>query len=151
MMKNDPDYATPSRLAPPPEAGAGWELHDDDNPFMRHNGPIWYRTTSDRLECGFFPTAGAHANTYDIVHGGMIAAFADFALGHAVWFAFDRKPVVTAQLDLKFLASAKLGAWTHCTVDFARKTRSLCFPRADIFSDGTCVATAAGVWKVLGA
>jgi len=131
----------------PPETEDGWQRHDDDNPFMILNGPIWYREEGGLLHVGFRSVHEVHGNSLGYIHGGMLAAFADFALGHKVWFAHDRKPIVTAHLDINYVSGGLAGEWIHCTPEIVRKTRSLCFVRGDIMAAGRVVATASGVWK----
>lgn len=139
-----------TRAAIPPETEEGW-VHDHVGiHFMERNGPIWYRPLGDRLEVGFLAVAEVHGNNLGIVHGGMLASFADFALGHAVWYAHDRKIVVTAHLDVNFISGAKAGEWIHCTPEIVRKAHSLTFIRGDIKADERVVATASGVWKAVG-
>lgn len=134
----------------PPETEDGWANDHDGIHFMRRNGPIWYRRRGDRLDVGFLAVAEVHGNNQDIIHGGMIASFADFALGHAVWYAHDRAPVVTVHLGLEFVSAGKAGDWVHCTPEIVRRTRSLTFIRGDILAGDRVIATASGVWKAVG-
>lgn len=147
MSMEDFENETASPI--PPEHEEGWERHDDGIPFMMRNGPVWYRLSAGRYECGFLPKPEIHGNLYGFVHGGMLAAFADVALGHACWFANDRQPIVTVHLQLDFMAAAKPGAWIGCNVEIVRKTRSLVFPRGDFMTQGRVVAAASGVWKII--
>ena len=134
----------------PPEVEDGW-FHDHDGiHFMERNGPIWYRVDGERLRVGFLAEAEVHGNNMDIMHGGMIMSFADFALGHAVWYAHDRGRVVTLELEIKFVSAARSGEWIHCTPEIVRRTRSITFIRGDIFASDRLVATASGVWKASG-
>ncbi|HEU0221660.1 MAG TPA: PaaI family thioesterase [Paracoccaceae bacterium] len=135
----------------PPDIEEGWQRHDSGIPFMVRNGPVWHRLRDGRYEGGFLPAPEVHGNLYGYVHGGMLAAFADFALGHACWFANERARVVTVHLDINFVTAAKVGTWIGCEVEIVRKTRSLCFPRGDFVAEGQVLATASGVWKIIGA
>lgn len=135
----------------PPDREDGWERLGLDMPFMRNNGPIWLRIGFGRYEYGFLPTAEIHANLYGNVHGGMLAAFADFALGHACRAASGDRRSVTVSLDLKYIAAARPGDWIGCEVEIVRRTGSLYFSRGDMIARGAVVTTASGVWKILGA
>jgi acyl-coenzyme A thioesterase PaaI-like protein len=119
-------------------------------PFMLHNGPVWFRTDGGQYECGFLPVPAIHGNLYGYVHGGMLAAFADFGLGHACWFANGERRAVTVSLEVRFVAAATVGTWIGCKVELIRRTRSLCFPRGDLVASGKVVAAASGVWKLIG-
>ncbi|MBF9032688.1 PaaI family thioesterase [Rhodobacterales bacterium HKCCE2091] len=139
-----------TRAPIPPEVEDGWVTDHDGIHFMERNGPIWYRRGEDRVEVGFLAVEETHGNNQGIMHGGMIMSFADFALGHAVWYAHDRAPVVTIQMDVKFVAAGIAGDWIHCTPEIVRRTRSITFIRGDILSGDRLVATASGVWKAVG-
>lgn len=134
----------------PPETEDGWSHDHDGIHFMERNGPIWYRRRGRAVDVGFLAVAERHGNNMDIVHGGMIMSFADFALGHAVWYARDRAPVVTIEMDVKFISAGRAGDWIHCTPEIIRQTRSITFVRGDILADGRVIATADGVWKAVG-
>lgn len=143
--------AAPTITPPiPPEVEDGWFRCDKGNPFQFRNGTIWYCQRDGLVHVGFLAVAEIHGNLMGYVHGGMLAAFADFALGHAIWFAHDRKPIVTAHLDINYVSGAKPGEWIHCTPQIVRKTRSLAFMRGDIMAADRVVATANGVWKAIG-
>lgn len=133
-----------------PDRAEGWMRDDTDIPFMRHVGPTWYRQDADGIEYGFMPCAEVHGNLYRRLHGGMISAFADYALGHACWVAGGGEtPHVTVHLGIDFMAAGDPAQWTTCRVTTVRKTRSLAFMRGEIWAGGTCLATANGVWKAV--
>lgn len=133
----------------PPEREDGWERLESGIPFMLHNGPVWFRRRDERYECGFLPRAEIHGNLHGIVHGGMLAAFADFGLGHACTFATGGR-VVTIHLDISYVAAARTDRWIGCDVEIVRRTRSLSFLRGDLMANGALLATASGVWKIVG-
>lgn len=134
----------------PPETEDGWVTDHEGIHFMERNGPIWYKPQADRLEVGFLAVAERHGNNQGIMHGGMIMSFADFALGHAVWYAHGRERVVTIEMDVKFVAAGTDGDWIHCTPEIVRQTRSITFIRGDIMAGNRLIATASGVWKAIG-
>ena len=51
-----------------------------------------------------------HTVALGIVHGGMLAAFLDSAMGVAVFHAIDRR-AVTLRLSLDYLGPGRLGDW----------------------------------------
>ena len=136
-----------TRAPIPPEVEDGWAHDHEGIHFMERNGPIWYRRDGDGLEVGFLAEERVHGNNQGIMHGGMIMSFADFALGHAVWYAHDRTSVVTIEMDIKFVSAGMAGDWIHCRPEILRKTRSITFIRGDIMAGDRLVATASGVWK----
>lgn len=77
--------------------------------FAEANGPWFEKIVDGRAIRGFLPGA-QHANALGIVHGGMLAAFLDSAMGTAVWHALGRRSV-TLRLSLDFLGPARVGDW----------------------------------------
>jgi uncharacterized protein (TIGR00369 family) len=78
--------------------------------FARNNGP-WFEKldANGRLVRGFLPDE-RHANSLGIVHGGMLAAFLDSAMGTAVFRDIGRR-AVTLKLSLDYLGPARIGDW----------------------------------------
>jgi uncharacterized protein (TIGR00369 family) len=132
------------------DAPLGWEPYTENNPFMRQIGPLWQRIVDHQFEYAF-RVDHIHCNLLDVIHGGMISAFADHALGHVAWHVNGNQPIVTVHLDVNFIAAARLGDFVECRTEVVRKTRSLCFMRGSIMVDSRCIATASGVWKIIGA
>jgi acyl-coenzyme A thioesterase PaaI-like protein len=128
----------------------GWTRYDEPNAFMLHNGPLWGRIVDGRREYAF-RGGDIHGNLNGVVHGGMITTFADHALGHACWMDNGGKGAVTAHLAVSFVSAARLGELVTCRVEIVRKTSALYFPRGDLMVGERVVATATGVWKIIGA
>jgi uncharacterized protein (TIGR00369 family) len=77
--------------------------------FAAANGPWFEKIEGGRVIRGFRP-GPQHANALGIVHGGMLAAFLDSAMGVAVFHAIDRR-AVTLRLSLDYLGPGRLGDW----------------------------------------
>ena len=77
--------------------------------FAAANGPWFEKIEGGRVIRGFRP-GPQHANALGIVHGGMLAAFLDSAIGVAVFHAIDRR-AVTLRLSLDYLGPRRLGDW----------------------------------------
>ncbi len=77
--------------------------------FAEANGPWFEKVEGGRLIRGFMPEK-RHANSLGIVHGGMLAAFLDSAMGTAVFHTIDRR-AVTLRLTLDFLGPGRIGDW----------------------------------------
>ena len=77
--------------------------------FAEANGPWFEKLEGGRLIRGFMPEQ-RHANSLGIVHGGMLAAFLDSAMGTAVFHTLDRR-AVTLRLTLDFLGPGRIGDW----------------------------------------
>lgn len=131
------------------ETFEGWEVDADHGDYIRQVGPIWYRPCENGWEYAFRATK-AHLNRAGQAHGGMLATFADYAMGHAVWRLTDKKAIVTVHLGMNYISSATENAVIRCRPEPVRLARSVCFIRADLVADDRKIATADGIWKILG-
>lgn len=77
--------------------------------FAAANGPWFEKIEDGRAIRGFLP-GPQHANALGIVHGGMLAAFLDSAMGVSVWQTLQRR-AVTLTLSLDYLGPARIGDW----------------------------------------
>ncbi|MBO1076924.1 hotdog domain-containing protein [Roseomonas marmotae] len=125
----------------------GWSLGEDVGlPEMVR--PLWTRQEGTVAAFGF-QTGPAHFNGRDMVHGGIMALFADHALGLTVRRAVDAAPAATIQLDINYIGVTRPGAFVEVRAEILRRTRSIVFVRGLLTVDATLVATANGVWKIL--
>jgi acyl-coenzyme A thioesterase PaaI-like protein len=129
-------------------AAAGWEAYSDDG-FVGLVGPFWSRPDGDGFRYAFMAEA-KHHNRRGVVQGGMLMTFADRSMGMTCWHANGRQPQATIQLDMHFIDAVQIGEFVeaHCRV--VRRTRSVVFMSADLMVGARLVATASGMWKVLG-
>ncbi|PCH47643.1 MAG: thioesterase [Hyphomicrobiales bacterium] len=91
-----------------------------------------------------------HANPLGIIHGGVITSLIDHAIALVAWEAADRQPVVTVQVDTKFLAAAKIGDLVEVQASLVHLTRSIIFLDAEVTVGGNPIANASAVMKVVG-
>ena len=77
--------------------------------FAAANGPWFEKIEDGRLIRGFRP-GPRHANTHGIVHGGMLAAFLDSAMGSTVFHVLKRR-CVTVRLTFDYLMPGRVGDW----------------------------------------
>lgn len=127
----------------------GWEACSELDAFMALVGPIWQRHVDGNWEYAFEGTQ-PRSNRNGSTHGGMMATFADYALGHTAWLATGKKTIATIHLAVNFTAAARVGHIVRTTPVVARQTRSLCFMRGEFLVGDVCVATADGIWKIAG-
>lgn len=77
--------------------------------FAEANGPWFEKIENGRSIRGFL-AGPQHANSLGIVHGGMMAAFLDSAMGTTVWHTLQRR-AVTLKLSLDYLGPGRVGEW----------------------------------------
>ena len=117
--------------------------------FMKHNGGLLFKTTSEN-EFEFKTTIKEnHLNAAGITHGGFIAAFIDAGAGTAAHRSADQNPCVTISLEIKFISQVKLGQELVGKTKIQKKTKSMVFLTCELTVGNKIVATASGVWKIL--
>jgi uncharacterized protein (TIGR00369 family) len=131
-------------MDPPP----GFYDPFEDEPFETLIGPILYRD-ADGKRIGGFRVQPQHANTWNIVHGGMLTAFADSALtGIDV---YDRnnpdEGVVTVTLNCEFVGPAYVGEWIECHGEIVRRGKSMFFIQGRLKVDDRVIMTCSTVLK----
>ena len=129
-------------------AAAGWEPYRDEG-FIGLVGPFWTRQSGDSHLYAFMAEP-KHHNRRGVVQGGMLMTFADRSMGMTCWYANERQPQATVQLDMHFIDAVQIGEFVEAKCTVVRRTRSLVFMAANSWSATRVVATAKGVWKTLG-
>ena len=128
------------------DAPAGFIPYDRQGPFLRHIGPIHVREDVDELVFGI-RAEEHHANHRGTVQGGMLSAFADFALGRAIEAdADDDKDRATVSLTVDFLKPAKPGDWIESRASVDRVGGTLAFADCSLAVDGREVVRARAVF-----
>jgi len=129
-------------------AAAGWEPYHDQG-FIGLVGPFWMRRSGESYLYAFMAQS-KHHNRRGVVQGGMLMTFADRAMGMTCWYANERRPQATVQLDVHFIDAVQIGDFVEAKCRVVRRTRSLIFMGAELLVGHRVVATANGVWKTLG-
>ena len=131
------------KMAP---ADLGWSANREPG-FTAVVGPVWERPEGDRIRYGLL-THVMHANLNGIVHGGLIAVFADFALAMESRRVNQGAQQATIQLDIHFADAVQIGEFIEADCVVTRATRSVTFVTGRILVSERVVATANGIWKI---
>lgn len=92
-----------------PDIPDGFERHFRRSGLTDPWEPIYSRQTGEALQIGLRAT-DVHANSRGFVHGGLIAALADNAMGLSCAQRFEQPTsLVTVTLTLDYLSSARVG------------------------------------------
>jgi uncharacterized protein (TIGR00369 family) len=127
----------------------GFERHDRRSPVTAPWEPIWRRFSGDAVVLAI-RAAEAHCNGRGFVHGGLISALADNAMGlSCVRKMGDVASLVTVSLNVDFLASAHVGQWLEFDTVFIRPGGTLSFAQLFAAADGQPVARANAVFRVV--
>jgi uncharacterized protein (TIGR00369 family) len=119
----------------------------------RAQGPLPFvpRATPDGGTVWEYQVDRAHFNPYDVLHGGVVMALMDSAMGHAVarLIHADGRFNAAAQMNVNFLTAVKSGTLrAHATVVRLGKRLAVVEARAET-DDGTLVATATATHALL--
>ena len=133
-----------AQLAPP----VGFIRHYRQSPVTDPWEPLYSRKDAGVVSIGFV-AAPAHANSRGFVHGGLISALSDNAMGLSCAETLgDGSGLVTVSLAVDFLGSANLGQWVEITPKVNRAGGRLCFVEALVTADGEPCAKAHATFSV---
>jgi uncharacterized protein (TIGR00369 family) len=126
---------------------AGWEPFEKTG-FIGLIGPLLFKTENGKTTYGFLADE-KHENRRGVIHGGMLAAFCDRALGAAARSTKEGLSVATIELGIHYVSAANVGELIEADCEVVRMTRSLAFMRGTLRAGDRVVATAEGLWKIL--
>ncbi|HET7364530.1 MAG TPA: PaaI family thioesterase [Burkholderiales bacterium] len=120
------------------------------SPYVELIGPLYSRGEGAALQIGL-RAERKHCNQRGTVHGGVLAALADIALGYAMAFATTPPAnLVTANLSLDFAGAAREGDWLETRVDIQKHGGRLAFGNCYITRDAERIVRASAVFLVAG-
>ena len=131
------------------DAPPGFVRHDRKSPLTDPWEPLWARQAGDTVVLGL--RAGpAHTNSRGFVHGGLIGALADNAMGLSCARRLGIKGgLVTVSLSVDFLGMALKGQWLEFDTVFVKPGGTLSFAQAFVTADGQPCARANAVFRAV--
>ena len=115
--------------------------------FAAANGPWFEKVDGTRLIRAFRP-GPQHANAHGIVHGGMLAAFLDSAMGTAVFHTLQRR-AVTLTLSLDYLGPGRVGDWLQAEGEVVGHDEHVAQVRGRLYGRRHDVLAATGSFALL--
>ncbi|MDX2202106.1 MAG: PaaI family thioesterase [Hyphomicrobiaceae bacterium] len=111
--------------------------------------PLFSRRTGEAVQIGLY-VGEMHCNSRGFLHGGVIAALADNAMGLSCVAALAEPPrgLVTVGLTVDYVGAAKIGQWLQIEPRVLRAGKSLAFADALVTADGGVIARASASFKV---
>lgn len=133
-------------------APEGFELFTRPSPLLDPWRPLYARTFADRMVLGLWLRA-PHSNSRATVHGGLVAALADQAMGMScgVRLKADGAGVAnlwTTSLAIDYLGAAKIGQWVQFDTSFTRVGKTLCYAECDVTADAETIARGRASFRV---
>ena len=133
-------------IAAPP---AGFARHDRASPLTEPWEPLWSRRTGEAVHIGLVADR-PHTNSRGFVHGGLISALADNAMGLSCGQALGGNTrLVTVNLAVDFVGSAQVGQWLEVEPTVVRAGSTLCVAEARVTADGQLCARANATFRVV--
>jgi len=127
----------------------GFERQTRRSPLTDPWEPIYSKQTPDAIILGL-RLATAHTNARSFVHGGLIAALTDKAMGHSCGHKMHgTHSLVTVSMSIDFIGSAQIGQWLAVESEVLKTGSTLCFAQCRVTADGAVIARANGTFRVV--
>lgn len=127
---------------------SGYEPHFRKSPVTDPWEPLFVRRDGSALSLGLRIAAG-HCNARGLLHGGVISALADNAMGLACVMQMERTSALTVSLSVDFLSIGRIGQWIEVRAVPVKLGRTLAFADARIEADGEMIAKAAATFRIV--
>ena len=127
----------------------GFVLAAAGSGFASRNATFYGQWANERLLLGF-RVGEQHTNLGGVLHGGMLATFADTLLPYAAMYQAlgGRRFLPTISLQIDYLSPAATGAWVQGEAEVLRMTRNMIFIQGMIAADDTSIARVSGIFKL---
>src|SRR2546423_1204841 len=127
----------------------GFEPHFRQSPLTDPWEPLYSKRTDKAVIIGL-RLAKPHTNARGMIHGGLIAAPADNALGPSCRDGKRSRPtLVTIGLAVDFVGTAQVGQWLAVETDVIKTGNTVCFAQSLIKADGVVIARANATFRVV--
>ena len=141
----------PPDMSQTPDIPAGFSPHFRKSPVTDAWEPLYSRRTENSVHMGL-RLAKAHTNSRGLIHGGLIAALSDNAMGYSCAQAMGwdtGKSLVTVSLAVDFIGSAGIGQWLSIEPEVIRTGSTICFAQSLIKADDAVIARASATFRVV--
>ena len=127
----------------------GFEPHFRKSPLTDPWEPLYSKRT-DKAVVMELRLARSHTNSRGLIHGGLIAALTDKAMGHSCGHKMrGAHSLVTVSMSIDFISSAQIGQWLVVESEVIKTGGTLCFAQCRVTADGVVIARANGTFRVI--
>ena len=148
-----------------PDIPPGFTALNTNSPFNNLLGPYYCQLRDGGLVIGL-RVEERHCNTGGKLHGGMVPALADIALGHNIGLALAAgrepgaetpqelargvpgAPIATVSMSTDYAGTATRGDWIEAHADVQKAGRSLAFANAYLMCGDERIARVSAVFRV---
>lgn len=130
------------------EVPDGFERHFRQSPLTDPWEPLYSKRTEKAVIIGL-RLARPHTNSRGLIHGGLIAALSDNAMGYSCAHIMGgASSLVTIGLALDFVGTARVGQWLSVETDVIKTGSTICFAQCLIKADDSIIARANATFRV---
>ena len=131
----------------------GYAPHFRKSPFTDPWEPLYSQRTDRAVILGL-RLAKPHTNSRGLIHGGLIAALADNAMGYSCAQVMSGvmggpSSLVTISLAVDFIGTAQIGQWLAVESEVIRTGHTICFAQSLIKADEAVIARANATFRVV--
>ena len=127
----------------------GFEPHFRKSPFTDPWEPLYSKRTDKAVIIGL-RLAKPHTNARGNVHGGLISALADNAMGYSCAQAIGwASSLATITLVVDFTGIAQIGQWLTVDSEVIKTGRTICLVQSLIKADDSVIARANATFRVV--
>ena len=127
----------------------GFAPHFKRSPVTDPWEPLFSRRGEKSVQLGVW-LREAHCNSRGLLHGGVIAALADNAMGlSCVASQQAARSALTVSLNVDYIATPKMGQWLLIDPRVVKTGSTLGFVDALIAADGETIARATATFRML--
>jgi len=127
----------------------GFEPHLRKSPLTDPWEPLYAKRTDKAVILGL-RLAKPHTNGRGLIHGGLIAALADNAMGHScAQMMGGASSLVTISLAVDFVGTAEVGQWLAVESEVIKTGRTICFAQSLVKANDAVIARANASFRVV--
>ena len=125
----------------------GYTIYDKVDPFEQIAGPFFWKKLDDGTDHLVVRAQAHHGNRQSVTHGGFLLTMMDLTFA-IVAKEYPDQRLVTISLSSEFVSGGKVGSLIEAKAEVVRNTRSLCFLRGQIYSEGETLLNSSCIYKV---
>jgi uncharacterized protein (TIGR00369 family) len=127
----------------------GFEPHFRKSPLTDPWEPLYSKRTDKAVIMGL-RLAKPHTNARGLIHGGLIAALSDNAMGYSCAHVMGwQSSLVTVSLAVDFIGTAEIGQWLAVETEVIKTGSTICFAQSLVRADDAVIARANGTFRVV--
>jgi uncharacterized protein (TIGR00369 family) len=126
----------------------GFERRKRRSPLTDPWEPIYFKRTDRTVTLGL-RLAEPHTNGHGLIHGGLIAALSDLAMGYSCGYQSGATQLVTIGLSVDYIGSARVGQWLTVEPEVIRTGGTICFAQCFVKADDIVIARASASFRVI--